>query len=374
MGADVKGVRERKPPPEGGGPRRVLMTADAVGGVWSYALELARGLAGYGVEVILAVMGTPPTADQLREVRGIRNIALHRKPFALEWMEDPWDDVDRAGRWLLELADELGPDLVHLNGYVHAALPWKCPCVVVAHSCLYSWWDAVRQGVTPEKYRRYRDAVRRGLSCASVVAAPSGAMLSSLERFYLPLGKTRVIHNGRSRRRFKPGCKENFVLSVGRLWDEAKNVDAVMKSAGTVPWPVYVAGPEGHPEGGLVPLQNVNRLGQLSPKRLASWFARASIYAHPARYEPFGLTILEAAMSRCALVLGDIPSLRELWKDAALFVPPDDTEALAAQLRLLCEDRERREQMAQKAFARSLDFSPAKMAAQYLDAYGTALQ
>ncbi len=31
----------------------------------------------------------------------------------------------------------------------------------------------------------------------------------------------------------------------------------------------------------------------------------------PARYEPFGLSVLEAALSGCALVLGDIPSLRE---------------------------------------------------------------
>ena len=40
-------------------PRRVLMTADAVGGVWHYALELARGLSGSDIEVVLAVLGPP---------------------------------------------------------------------------------------------------------------------------------------------------------------------------------------------------------------------------------------------------------------------------------------------------------------------------
>ena len=57
--------------------------------------------------------------------------------------------------------------------------------------------------------------------------------------------------------------------------------------------------------------------------------ARAAIYALPAHYEPFGLSILEAAMSGCALVLGDIPSLREIWGDAAVFVHPDNRDAVA---------------------------------------------
>ena len=54
-----------EPPSAAGAPgtrrlmpvRRVLMTADTVGGVWTYALELARALAGFGVETTLAVMG-----------------------------------------------------------------------------------------------------------------------------------------------------------------------------------------------------------------------------------------------------------------------------------------------------------------------------
>jgi glycogen synthase len=59
----------------------------------------------------------------------------------------------------------------------------------------------------------------------------------------------------------------------------------------------------------------------------ADWYARASIYALPARYEPFGLSALEAALSGCALILGDIPSLREVWLEAAPYVSPDDESA-----------------------------------------------
>ncbi|MDP9034476.1 MAG: glycosyltransferase family 1 protein, partial [Myxococcota bacterium] len=38
-------------------PRKVLMTADAVGGVWTYAVELAGELGRAGVETVLATMG-----------------------------------------------------------------------------------------------------------------------------------------------------------------------------------------------------------------------------------------------------------------------------------------------------------------------------
>ena len=62
--------------------------------------------------------------------------------------------------------------------------------------------------------------------------------------------------------------------------------------------------------------------------------ARASIYALPARYEPFGLSILEAALSGAALVLGDIPSLREVWGGRrASSSTPTTRPALAAGAR-----------------------------------------
>jgi glycosyltransferase involved in cell wall biosynthesis len=97
--------------------------------------------------------------------------------------------------------------------------------------------------------------------------------------------------------------------------------------------------------------------------------AQASIYALPARYEPFGQTALEAALSGCALVLGDVPSLREVWGAAALYVPPDDHAALQTALLQLIGDEVLRRRMAAKAKARALRFTPARMVDAYLSAY-----
>ncbi|MBU5613439.1 glycosyltransferase family 4 protein [Geomonas azotofigens] len=355
--------------PLAGAPGLILMTADPIGGVWNYVLELCRGLAPHGVNIALATMGRPLSPGQRREVADEANVTLFESGYRLEWMDDPWVDVEKSGEWLLALEAELKPDLVHLNGYVHAALPWRSPCLVVAHSCVLSWWEAVRGEQAPQRLDDYRARVSRGLAAADLVAAPSSAMLDCIRRLYLPLPDAQVVYNARGRTRFRPGMKEDFILSVGRVWDEAKNIGALVRNAYDLPWPVYVAGEINQPGGGAANVDGVNRLGFLAPESLAPWYAAAAIYVLPARYEPFGLTVLEAAQSGCALVLGDIPSLRELWDGAALFVDPESAMDLQKQLRALCADRNRQASLREKALERSRSFSAAKMTDGYLDLY-----
>src|SRR5689334_6585826 len=100
-------------------PQRILMTADTVGGVWTYAMELVRGLAAHDVFVTLATMGAPLSAAQSREAADLNNLEIEQSSFKLEWMQEPWADVQKAGDWLLEIEERVQPDLIHLNGYVH---------------------------------------------------------------------------------------------------------------------------------------------------------------------------------------------------------------------------------------------------------------
>jgi glycosyltransferase involved in cell wall biosynthesis len=195
-------------------------------------------------------------------------------------------------------------------------------------------------------------------------------MLRALARHYgLPRGG-RVIANGCFPDRFLPAPKEDFVLAAGRLWDGGKNISALDSIAAQLGCPVYVAGDVTHPTGALVEPRAVRALGMLAPETLAHWMARASIYALPARYEPFGLSILEAAASGCALVLGDIPSLREFWHGAAVFVPPENPDALAQAISALRRDRERRSWLGREAWRRAQDFSAGRMAFGYSQLYG----
>lgn len=358
----------------------VLMTADTVGGVFSYAIELARALAEHGVRTSLATMGGPLSPAQCEATASVPGLALFESSYRLEWMDDPWDDVARAGDWLLELEERVRPDVVHLNGYAHGALGFRAPKLVVAHSCVLSWWSAVLGGEAPARYDRYRREVARGLAAASAVVAPTRAMLDALLRHHgalssLRFSRTRavVIPNAADPDRFAPRPKEGFILAVGRLWDQAKNVAALGEVAPRLPWPIRVAGSDVHPGGGARPIPSLEHLGVLSPAGVADALARAAIYAHPARYEPFGLSVLEAALSGCALVLGDIPSLREIWRDAALYVDPGDagnTGALRRALQALIDEPDARREMASRARARALDLSPRRMARSYLHLYG----
>jgi glycosyltransferase involved in cell wall biosynthesis len=353
--------------------KRVLMTADTVGGVWTYAIELARALRPLGVEVALATMGDPLTTAQREEARSADLLALVEGPYRLEWMADPWRDVAAAGDWLLGLEHHFQPDVVHLNQFAHGALPWTCPRIVVAHSCVRSWWHAVHGADAPAEWDRYRHVVTDGLRGANRIVAPSQAMLNSVIELYGPLPKCQVIYNGRALPHLRPRDKQPLILSAGRLWDPAKNVAALAAASPDLDWPIYVAGEMTSPDNGEARFGTLHGLGRLGAKELLPWFERAAIYALPARYEPFGLSALEAAIAGCALVLGDIPSLREIWDQAAVFVPPDDPSELRAALQELIVNPPRRQGLAAEAQRRAAHYRPERMAAAYCQTYREVL-
>lgn len=353
-------------------PGHALLTTDTVGGVWTHTMELATALEAEGVSVIVAALGSEPSPEQMAEAE-LRELELHHRRCRLPWMPDPWGDVESAGRWLVALAGEAGVDVVHLSEPVFGALDWPAPTICVGHSCVLSWWESVLGEAAPATWERYRGAMRKGLAAASAVVAPSRAMLECLGRHYRVRGG-HAIPNGRDPAGLTPGLKDAFVLTAGRLWDRGKNVSTLDAAAVGLPWPVYAAGESVSPDGQQTSsFMALRPLGRLAPPQLAAWMSRASVFALPARYEPFGLSVLEAALAGCALVLGDIPSLRENWDGVAVFVPPDDADLLRLALTALIEDARLRQTLAMRARRRALGFSARRMALAYLDVYGTVL-
>jgi len=200
--------------------------------------------------------------------------------------------------------------------------------------------------------------------------------VNSLNAYYGPFAKAIVIPNGRNAVEQRKGLKENIVMAAGRVWDEAKNIAALQAVAKDLSWSVCLAGEELNPSRGPASpgeRTGVQYLGWLSPVVLNDWLRRASIYALPARYEPFGLSILEAALAGCALVLGDIPSLREIWADSALFVSPNDRDGLRQAIQMLIADDALRQEFGRKARTRATCFTTERMANAYLSAYAGIL-
>jgi glycogen(starch) synthase len=335
------------------------MTADAVGGVWTYATELTLSLPE--VEFTLATMGPRASAGQRADLAP--NVRLVESDYKLEWQDDPWDDVLRAGDWLLELEEKLQPDVVHLNGFSHAAWNFAAPKLVVGHSCVLSWWRAVRNEPAPAEWSNYGEFVGRGLANADLVVAPSAAMLAALDENYHLRVPRRLIYNGR---RFWPAtghAHRASVFAAGRLWDDAKNLRAVVEAAPMIDWPVHIAG-----DGGA-DSTNVTHLGRLERNEMARAYGASAIYLFPALYEPFGLSVLEAALSGCALILGDIPSLREIWRDAAVFVDPRNPPNIARTVNEVITNPAMRHELGQRAQKRALDFTVERMASAYRETY-----
>ncbi len=359
---------------------RVLITADAVGGVWTYARELVTGLSRRGVHVTLVSFGHVPEPRELAWTEGLRNLDFRPTAFRLEWMQDSADDIAASSEYLLNVIREVQPDVLHLNQYCYGALDVDIPKVVVAHSDVVSWWAAVHGQEPPESdwIRWYRDTVQQGLDGATTVLAPSRWMLSQIEKYYGERQAARVIYNGRAPQWFNPhGDKENLVLTVGRLWDPAKQVSLLATC--DCGWPSIIAGETEHPDQAyrtetkrIVCEGMLELKGKQTPEQLRALFARSSIYAATSRYEPFGLAPVEAALSRCAIVANDLPVFRELWGETACYFRTDDVASLRETIASLRNDRTLRLSHAELAYQRARrHFSAERMVDEYLEMYQT---
>ncbi len=311
--------------------RRIMLTTDAVGGVWRYSLELAAGLTARGVDVLLVSMGPRPSLEQRAEAEA--SCALHITDLALDWLAETPAEIAEAASSLAAIAAGWDADGVHLHTpAIVSQARWPVPVVAVAHSCVGTWWRAMRgnRPMPPDLAWRARLG-GAGLQAADAVAAPSRAFARSLAASYGLSRPVHAIHNGRRARPEVPG-RRTGALTAGRLWDEAKNIRVLDDAAARVAFDIRAAGPCVGPNAATVACRNLRLLGSLDDAALTEAYASARVFVSVARYEPFGLAVLEAAQSGCALVLSDIPTFRELWDGAAAFVDPDDPDAVAHAL------------------------------------------
>ncbi len=351
------------------------MTADAVGGVWPYALDLAAGLAPLGIEFTLAVLGPRPSPEQeaAAEAAGVELVVTD---LALEWTAAGPKEVEEASWALARIATELEPDVVHLNSPALAAnAVFPAAVLAACHSCVATWWNAVRSGPLPEDFAWRAELVRRGCRAADALVAPTAAFADATAHLYGLSRAPNVVRNGRANASLGPcdAPPENSVFTAGRLWDEGKNLPTLDRAAARLPVPVRAAGPLAGPNGATIALRHVEALGRLDQAAIERRLRARPIFVSAARYEPFGLAVLEAAQAGCALVLSDIPTFRELWDGAAVFVPADDDEALAHAVLQVLNDADARTRFGRRARDRSEAYTVEAMSSGMLILYRSLL-
>ncbi|MBV8577834.1 MAG: glycosyltransferase family 4 protein, partial [Acetobacteraceae bacterium] len=346
----------------------------AVGGVWTYTLDLARGLSDRGIEVVLAILGPKPSADQQAQAHAVGKLRMVVTELPLDWTARGEGDVRGAAAALAPLAGETRANLVHLHAPALSCARYQVPVVAVVHSCVATWWRTVRSGPLPEDFRWRFHLAREGVSVADAVIAPSRSFAALLSATYGEVARYLVVHNGRATEPSGRGEREPAVLTAGRLWDEGKNAALLDRAAGLMDLPVYAAGPTQAPEGATCWFPNLRPLGTLPEYALRRRMAKTRVFASAARYEPFGLTVLEAAQEGAALVLSDTPTFRELWDDAAVFLDPDDAEAWAVSLARLAAAPDTAAELGERARARSALYSVKAMVEQTLAVHRSLLR
>ncbi len=359
----------------------VLITSDTLNGIWTYTRELVSGLISRGLRVTLVSFGEIPMPEQSAWMERLHGLEYHPTAFRLDWMQEGQQDFQDASSYLCSLVKDIKPDLFHSNHMGYGALPVRIPKIVVAHGDLITWWKAVH-GREPKDgawLRWYRRTIAEGLSEAAAVVAPSEWMLNTIRSSYYGGSRETVIHNGRNPIFFNPYVtKEDTVLAIGRLLDPAKQVNLLTEQAHPVP--VCIVGADAVEQPSKVPVRTDVRFsdgnagvalrGPQSESQLRLLYSRAGIYAGTSRYEPSGMAILEAALSRCALLLNDIPSLREIWGPAAVYFRTNDAESLAEAVRILSNDPQMRRNFANRAFQRAREsFNAHRMTDNYIQLY-----
>jgi glycosyltransferase involved in cell wall biosynthesis len=347
-----------------------LLAADAVGGVWQYSVELAHGLARLGIESLLTVCGPSPSASQRALVKHMDGVRLIDTGLALDWLADESDLVGETGAALAALARREAVDLVQLNGAASAAdAVFDVPVVVVQHSCVASWWEAVRGGALPPDFGWRTALVAEGLNAADIVVTPTAAFGDTIRRIYGLRRAPTTVHNGRSPMALRESAMHDCVFTAGRLWDEGKNLATLDAAAARLAVPFHAAGPIRGPGGQQVALDAIHSVGEVDDEGMSRWLRARPIFASAALYEPFGLAVLEAALAGCPLVLSDIPTFRELWDGAAIFVPARDAAGFAEAIEELIGDDFRRAQLGRAACDRAARYRPETMAARMAEIY-----
>jgi glycosyltransferase involved in cell wall biosynthesis len=337
--------------------KRILLTTDAIGGVWNYSMDLARGVAATrGTEIVLAVLGPAPAPPQRSEAATVPGLRVVVTGLPLDWLAETLDNIEFAATALAAIAQQIDADTVQLHSpALIGRTLWPVPVVALAHSCVGTWWQAMRSGPLPPDLAWRAEATRIGLVRADSVVAPSGSFANALRFCYGITRPITVVWNGRTPNT-ATATRQDHGLTAGRLWDDGKNISATDEAAGKLPWPVLAAGPTTGPNGARVSCRHLRLLGSLDGAALAAEYAKAAVFVSVSHYEPFGLAVLEAAQSGCALVLSDIPTFRELWEGAATFVPADAPDRIARAMGNLLGHPDQRARQSERALRRAATF------------------
>jgi glycosyltransferase involved in cell wall biosynthesis len=337
-----------------------------IGGSERHLLTLLPALAARGLDVRFVGLDNPRAAPD-------PFYAELTVPF--ERLTCRWDFDSRLVRRLrraLRGADLVHTHLVHAD--VHGALAARAPLVSTKHND-----DPFRAGAFRHVERLLTRRFRQ------VIAISEALRRFNIQRVGLPAEKLEVVHYGLDELPRPWGESPELglpdgarvLLCVARLAPQ-KGVDMAVRALPVIraeqPGAVLVVLGEG-PERPRLAGEGVYLPGRVGD--VAAWYRRAELVVHPARWEGFGIALLEAMLAGKAVVASSVSSAPEIVVDGetGVLVPPDDASALATAVNGLLADPTRAASYGAAGLERArAEFSVARMVERTLEVYERARQ
>lgn len=302
----------------------------------------------------------------------------------------------RLEPWLLSVETRfLQLDLIHSPDFI-PPLHNQIPAVITVHDLAFLIYPNFVTEASARYYGQLDEAVKRA---SRIIAVSQSTKNDLVELVGAPERKIDVIYEAAdplfrpipremARRQLQAsGLKvpETFILFVGTI-EPRKNLATLLRAYRLLrdryrlEAPLLLSGAMGWLSEDLIAHvaslklePHVRFLGKTTPEQLLALYNLATVLAHPAHYEGFGLTPLEAMACATPVVCSDAGSLPEVVGDAALLAPPNDEEAWAVALHRVMEDEALQASLRTKGRARAAQFSWEKAARQTLETYRKAV-
>lgn len=323
----------------------------------------------------------------------LRRVAPEYEYLELNWGRDVVMRTDRRLRWqqfeLPRRAQAAKADLLHVPGF--DAPLWKpCTVVLTVHDLIGLLFPA---NLPPISRFYWAWWLPRTIHWADWIIADSEHTRRDLIRLLgIPAERIEVIYLGVDEAfqpletqarleavRHKYSLPLNIILYVGTL-EPRKGLETLIAAYGAlaadIPHDLVIAGKKGWytaplflqvEDLGLDP--RVHFTDYVADEDLPSLYNLAELFVYPSRYEGFGLPPLEAMACGTPVVCSNAASLPEIIGDAALSVPPDDAEALAAAIRRVLADKALRAKMRASGLERARSFTWEKTARRTAEIY-----
>ncbi|MCL0090937.1 glycosyltransferase [Dehalococcoidia bacterium] len=358
------------------------------GGQVVYVLELSKGLSRKGIKVDIFTRWfdrSRSQVDPLPDSPDVRVIRIPAGPWEFIRKEDIYEVLPELAKNMTEFIKKnaLNYDLFH-GHYVDAGIvsldvakALGKPAFFTAHSL--GAWKRVQMGGDPEEMERTfrfehriseEQRIFNSVRAQTVTTEVQKERLRTLYNF--ARGNIVVIPPGVDTERFRPShdgeagashasslLPDKYVLCISRIdsnkgYDFLLNAfDIVRKEIPDVHLVIGGGSPTpGQVEAGVYDMMRaiieekqmqdrVHLLGYVPDELMAPYYRQAQMFVVPSKFEPFGMTALEAMACGAPVVASSLGGIRDVIVEGenGLLVDPSNADELAGAMLRLLKDR-----------------------------------